>query len=201
MGDDVSAAVPQAITPSRGQSMDPEGLMVGRVSAFNYHHPMNVPQGFTPKGGIFDGSAVESGLPGHGKFFEEKQPGTVGVDQRIQSLKDPAMQHPVVPTVSIQPSPGPVNGFGADEVSAAQAVRIVGPQPFQVSHAMPSRPIPVSVSFARPRMFGRSVFEGPVTGDAFPRESIMPTLGPVNGFGAGPDGLGSDCGCGSWKRR
>lgn len=66
------------------------------------------------------------------------------------------------------------------------------------------RPFPVSVSFAPPRMYGRSVFEGPVVGDRMAKQSLQPPFRPVSGFGASPDGLGagpgeSDCGCGGWK--
>ena len=70
--------------------------------------------------------------------------------------------------------------------------------------AMDRRPLPVSVQFAHPRMYGRSVFEGPVVGDMLPKKSLQPPFSPVSGMGAGPDGLGagpdgSGCGCGGWK--
>jgi hypothetical protein len=64
----------------------------------------------------------------------------------------------------------------------------------------------VSVEFSEPRMYGRSVFEGPVVRDRMAMKSLQPPFRPVSGFGAGPDGLGAGpdglggCGCGAWKQ-
>ena len=178
---DIDSARSKAIV-SAPQPMDPQSVMVGRLPAYGFAPKDNgTPSGFTAKGGIFDGSTVDTGKPGGGNVFEEKSPQVVRTGQKIRVLPDAMTRLRNVPQESITPKAGPINGFG-------QAV-------------MPSRPIPVSVSFDRPRMYGQSIFEGPVVRDKFPRESIMPKLGPINGLGAGPDGLGSDCGCGSWKTR
>lgn len=84
-----------------------------------------------------------------------------------------------------------------------QCKPIPGMNGFGAAHDVGRRPLPVSVSFAHPRMYGRSVFEGPVVGDRMPKQSLQPPFKPVSGFGAGPDGLGagpdglgSGCGCG-----
>lgn len=179
MGDYGGPVVPQKIGP-KPQPMDPQSVMVGRLPQIGYPPASgHAPHGFTSKGGIFDGSTVDPSQPGDGMFFEEKSPRTVKTGVSVSVLPDPMLALRNIGQTNITPTPGPINGFG-------QAT-------------MPSRPIPVSVHFAHPRMYGKSVFMGPVIRDRFPRESIMPSMGPINGFGAGPDGLGSSCGCGSWK--
>lgn len=178
---DMSAAHSRKIL-SAPQPMDPQSVMVGRLPAYGFAPKDNgTPAGFTAKGGIFDGSTVDTGKPGGGNVFEEKAPRVVRTGVQVRTLPDGMTHLRNIGQENITPAPGPINGFGES--------------------VMPSRPIPVSVSFERGRMYGQSIFQGPVARDHFPRESIMPTLGPVNGLGAGPDGLGSDCGCGSWKMR
>lgn len=179
MGEYESASVPKTINEV-AQPMDPRSLMVGRVSPFGYRNGSTPPAGFTPRGGILDGSTVATAQPAGSGYFEERQPRIVGTGVRIEALQDPMLQLRNIPTENITPAPTSIAGFG--------------------STAGMTRPIPVSVSFARPRMYSRSVFEGPVTHDHFPTASIMPTMGPINGVGEGPDGLGAgDCGCGGWK--
>ena len=179
MGDmTASVARPIGIKP---QPMDPQSVMVNRLPWLGtIPGGTHTPPGFTPKGGILDGSTVDPGEPGHGLAYSERSPQVVRTGRSVYSLPNPMISLRNMPQENITPAPGPINGFG-------QAT-------------MPARPIPVSVSFARPRMYGQSIFEGPVVRDHFPRESIMPQMGPINGFGAGPDGLGSSCGCGDWKK-
>lgn len=90
-------------------------------------------------------------------------------------------------------------GFTAvvDIIEGPKCVKLnPGMNGFGAAHEVGRRPLPVSVSFAPPRMYGRSVFEGPVVGDRMPKQSLQPPFKAISGFGAGPDGLGSDCGCG-----
>lgn len=157
----------------------PRSTVTGHVSAYDYGNGMRPPSGFTSRGGILDGATVETGQPGRGKFFEEASPKYVGTGIEARSIPDRLAPLNNVAQANITLAPRPLAGFG-------QAT-------------MPSRPIPVSVSFARPRMLGRSIFEGPVLRDAIPQAITTPAPTSIAGFGAGPDGLGSSCGCGGWK--
>ena len=197
MGDFQSSVQARQIS-SVAQPMDPRSVMVNRLPKLGQAGGRVARQGYTPKGGILDGSTVDVGYSAGGGYFQEKEPRVIGTGKDIRTLPDNQLGLRNIGQRSLMPTPGPVNGFG-DAASAAQPVQVTFSQPVRVAGVMPSQPIPVAVSFARPRMMGKSVFGGPVVRDNFPRESIMPTLGPVNGFGAGPDGLGG-CGCGDWKR-
>lgn len=164
---------------TRPQPVVPRATVIGNVSAYNYGNGMSPPSGYTSRGGILDGSTVETGQPGRGRFFEERAPQYIGTGVEVRSLVDRAAPLRNIPQENITPAARPISGFG-------QA-------------AMPSRPIPVSVSFARPRMLSRSIFEGPVVRDAFPQANITPGPSSIAGLGTGPDGLGSSCGCSGWK--
>jgi hypothetical protein len=179
MGDFQSSVQARKIS-AMAQPMDPRAVMVNRLPRLGQAGERVARSGYTPKGGILDGSTVDVGYSAGGGYFEEKEPRVIGTGSSVRTLPDNQLGLRNIAQRSIMPTPGPINGFGES--------------------VMPSRPIPVAVSFARPRMMGQSIFGGPVTRDNFPRESIMPTMGPVNGFGAGPDGLGSSCGCGDWKK-
>lgn len=184
MGQEPSATIPQAIRPS-GQSMPPQGAIVGNVTAYQYHNGLPVPAGYTAKGGILDGSTVESGQIGRGAFFEQGSGPSVGTGVVTRSVTDSYASKQNIPAQGTIMQPRVITGFG-------QATLTMGP-----------RPLPVTVSFAKPRMLARSIFEGPVVRDSIPQANITPALKPMSGFGSGPDGLGSSsgCGCGAWKRR
>lgn len=175
---DMDASKPKAIMGAP-QPMVPRSVVTGHVSAYNYGPAAPTPAGYTSKGGILDGSTVESGEVGRGRYFEEAAPRYIGTGLVTRSLPDRLASLTNIAQENITPSPRPISGFG--------------------EAAMPSRPIPVAVSFARPRMIGRSIFEGPVVRDHFPQANITPQPKSLAGFGTGPDGLGSSCGCGGWK--
>lgn len=157
----------------------PRSTVTGHVSAYDYGNGIMTPSGFTSRGGILDGATVETGQPGRGRYFEESSPRYVGTGVEVRSIPDRAAPLRNIGQQNITPAAKPLAGFG-------QAT-------------MPSRPIPVAVSFARPRMIGRSIFEGPVLRDAIPQVITTPGPTSIAGLGAGPDGLGSSCGCSGWK--
>lgn len=161
------------------QPVVPRSTVIGNVSAYNYGRSMAVPTGYTSRGGVLEGATVETGQPGRGAFFEEQSPRYVGTGVAVRSIPDSAAAARNIGQANITPGPTSIAGLG-------QAT-------------MPSRPIPVAVSFARPRMIGRSIFEGPVLRDAIPQVITTPGPTSIAGLGAGPDGLGSSCGCSGWK--
>jgi hypothetical protein len=155
-------------------SMDPRAVMVNRLPKLG-QAPKHVGYpGYTPKGGVLDGSSVDVGYAAGGRYFEEKEPHVIGSNSSARSLPNPQLALRNMQQRSLMPTPQ-MSGFA-------------GPQA-----TMPSRAIS-----AAPRKMGESVFLGPVDRDNFPSQSLMPTMGPINGFGSGPDGLGG-CGCSGWN--
>lgn len=227
-----TAAVSRRIAPA---PFDPRATILNRVGPFDMTGRVPSMPGFTPKGGILDGSTVGTGQPGGGDYYEAREPRLVGTGVSARSLPDPMIglrnikQQSIMPGMTtienarssrkilpaptslaakieprpIAPSPTAQNQCPPGYTAVVDLIE--GPKCANLNPGMPGfgaterRPLPVSVSFAHPRMYGRSVFEGPVVGDRMPKKSLQPPFSPISGVGAGPDGLGSDCGCGGWK--
>lgn len=222
-----NAAVARRIAPA---PYDPRATMLNRVGPFDMAGRVAKLQGFTPKGGILDGSTIGTGQPGGGAYYEAREPKVIGSGAVGRSLPDPMIalrnirQHSIMPGMTeladartsrkiadpkaslaaqvashpVTPSPNMANkcppGYRAviDVVEGPKCVKIhSGASGFG---NVERRPRPMMSG--HPRMYGRSVFEGPVVGDQLPKKSLQPPFSPVAGLGAGPDGLG--CGCG-WK--
>jgi hypothetical protein len=231
-----SASVPQRIG---AVPVDARATMVGRVGPFNMTGSIPSIPGFTPKGGILDGSTVGTGQPGGGAFFEAREPRVIGSGARVRSLPDPMIALRNIRQAGITPPQTPIADARTSRpvrqtglTSAAPLMKTpAAPRPdvnnqcppgfrtvvnlIEGPKCVPSssgfgdvsrRPLPVSVEFSEPRMYGRSVFEGPVVRDRMAMKSLQPPFRPVSGFGAGPDGLGAGpdglggCGCGAWKQ-
>lgn len=226
----VTAAVSRRVAP-----VDPRATMVGRVGPFDMTGHLRSMPGFTPKGGILDGSTVGTGQPGGGQYFEAREPRVVGSGAVVRSLPDPMIALRNIRQASITPIPEEMKDArrpqplmrGVQRLEATMVPQRLAPSPNKKNQCPPGykmmidiiegpkcvkerpgmagfgdvgrRPLPVSVEFSEPRMYGRSVFEGPVVRDRIAMKSLQPPFAPVSGFGAGPDGLGSDCGCGGWK--
>lgn len=146
------------------------------------------PDGWTPRGGILDGSTVTP--PGQfddQAFYDERSPRVVQTDASVSTLPNPMGRNVVVGTTSIGPT---LAGFGADLASASSV-------PVRLAAAAKPEATPRRLGGPRMRPISSSVFLGPVyDGGArndVPMTNTTPGL-PMAGFGAGPDGLGG-CGC------